>query len=120
MMLIIPDELITSTLASAIAMVGRQFGTALSGMRGDEDLTTARWFETFRLTGPVLDQAGLSPASRHQLAEILKGDEIQAALQELLAARLTDAPEADVSRARSVIHLTLSITDPGAASFAEA
>jgi hypothetical protein len=49
----------------------------------------------------------LTPALTEQAAAILRGDEIQAALQELLAVRLTDAPEADVARARAVFELTL-------------
>ncbi len=119
-MLISPDEVITGSLVNAIALMGRRISVAVVGMRKAEDLTIARWFETFRLTESVPDQPELSMASRDQLAAILKGDEIQAALQELLAARLTDAPETDASRARKVICLTLTIADPDAARFAEA
>jgi hypothetical protein len=121
-MLIIPAEIITGTLVNAIALVGRKISVAVADFRraDDEDLTTARWFETFRLTGNVPDQPDLSLASRDQLAAILNGDEIQAALQELLAARLTNAPEADTSRARNAICLTLSTADPGTSRFAEA
>jgi len=59
------------------------------------------------------DQRGTQPARpvarlKDRLAEILNGDEIQAALQELLAARLTDATEPEAAQARSVIRLTLS------------
>jgi hypothetical protein len=42
----------------------------------------------------------------------VSGDEFQAALQELLAARLTDAPDNDAVRAREVLGLTLTATEP--------
>jgi hypothetical protein len=51
-------------LVNAIAVVGRQIGKAVAGLRKtNEDLATARWFETFRLTGTLLNLPGLSPAS---------------------------------------------------------
>ena len=100
-MLINPDEVVTGALVNAIAVVGRQINKVAAGLRKtDENLATARWFETFRLTGALPDLHGLSQESWDRLAEALGSDEIQAALQELLAARLTDAPEADASRAR--------------------
>jgi len=119
-MLIIPDEVVTGALVNAIAVVGRQISKAVAGVRKSDDVTTARWFETFRLTGTLPDQPDLSPAIQDRLAGILNGDEIQAALQELLAVRLTDAPETDASRARDAIHLALSAAGPDAARFAEA
>jgi hypothetical protein len=51
---------------------------------------------------------------------VLGGDEIQPALQELLAVRLTDAPETDASRARDALQLTLGAVAPDAAAFGEA
>src|SRR5258708_1758317 len=64
MMLINPDEVVTGALVNAIAVVGRQIGKAVAGLRKtNEDLATARWFETFRLTGALPDLPGLSPAS---------------------------------------------------------
>lgn len=120
-MLIIPDEVVTGALVNAIAVVGRQISKAASGLRKpDAGLATARWFETFRLTGTLADQPDLSPASRDRLAEVLSGAEIQAALQELLAARLTDAPETDASLARDAVRTTVTTADPDAAAFAGA
>lgn len=93
-MLIVPDEVVTGALVNAIAVAGRQITKAASGLRKpDEIVATARWFETFRLTGTVPDQVRMSPAARERLAVALGGVEVQAALQELLALRLTDAPE---------------------------
>jgi hypothetical protein len=120
-MLINPDEVVTGALVNAVAVVGRQISKAASGLRKpDDDLATARWFETFRLTGSLPDLPDLSPASWDRLAEVLSGDEIQAALQELLAVRLTDAPETDASRAREAVRAALSAAHPDAAAFAGA
>jgi hypothetical protein len=118
-MLISPDEVVTGVLVNAIAVVGRQISKAASGLRKpDEVLLTARWFETFRLTGAPPDLPGLSSASGERLAAVLGAAEIQAALQALLAARLTDAPEIDASRARDAVRLSLSDIGPDAIPFA--
>jgi hypothetical protein len=113
---IIPDEVVTGAVVNAIAVTGRRISAALVKPRGRraDDLDIAQWFETFRLTGSVPDLPDLAPALRDRLAAILGGDEIQAALQELLAARLTDASEADAARAREVIALTLTVGAPEA------
>lgn len=119
MMLIIPDEVVTDALVNAIAVVGRKVGKAVSGLRKpDETLPTARWFETFRLTETVPELPALSPASGERLAGVLDGPEIQAALQELLAARLTDAPELDASRARDAVEAALCSVGPEVAGVA--
>jgi hypothetical protein len=47
-----------------------------------------------------------------RLGGFLQGDDVQAVLHELLAARLTDAPEADVERIRTVFDLALSADLP--------
>ena len=47
-------------------------------------------------------------------------NEVQAALHELLAARLTDAPEADATHAREALVLTLNAFGPDVASVARA
>jgi hypothetical protein len=49
----------------------------------------ARW-STYRLTSEEPDLPDLSPALRDRLAQVLNGDEIQAALQELLAGAIHD------------------------------
>jgi hypothetical protein len=120
-MLIIPDEVVTGALINAIAVAGRHISTAVAGLRKpDEDLVTARWFETFRLSGTLPEQSDLSPASRDRLAGVLSGAEIQAPLQELLAARLTDAPETDAAQARDAVRSAVITADPDAAAFAGA
>jgi hypothetical protein len=120
-MLIVPDEIVTGALVNAIAVVGRQISKAASGLREpDGDLMTARWFETFRLTGALPDLPDLSAASWDRIARILTRAEIQAALQELLAARLTDAPETDASRARDAVHVALNAVGSDTVTCAEA
>ena len=54
-MLIIPGEVVTGALVNAIAVVGRQMSKAVAGVRKWDDVATARWFETFRLSGTLPD-----------------------------------------------------------------
>jgi hypothetical protein len=118
-MLISIGEIVDGALINAIALTGRRISVAVSGLHGRrraEDLSVARWFETYRLTGVTPDLPELSPALTQRLAEVLRSDEVQAALQELLAARLTDAPETDAADARQVFCLTLIAADPDADS----
>jgi hypothetical protein len=121
-MLINIVDIVDGALVNALALTGRRVSVAvrLLGRRRTADLTLARWFETNRLTSESPDLPDLSPALTQRLADILRGDEIQAALQELLAARLTDAPEADAAGARQILSLTLDVADADAARFAEA
>jgi hypothetical protein len=119
MMLIIPDEVVTGALVNAIAVVGCLISQAEAGSYTAGDLTSARWFETFRMTGTLPDQPDRSFTSRDRLSGLLRGDEVQAALQEL-AAQLTDAPENDASRARDAVRMDMTAVEPDVARFAEA
>jgi hypothetical protein len=108
------DEIVTGALVNAISAAGRRLSVALGSLprrRRSHDVTVARWFGTYELTREP-------PAIAEDLADTLRGDEVQAALQELLAARLTDAPEADAIRAREVLRLTLGAS-PEAATLAD-
>jgi len=92
---------------------------AVDGLRGRRrlnDLTAARWFETYRMTSEAPHLPKLPAALTERLAEVLRGEEAQAALHELLAARLTDASDADATAARQVLTLTLTTADAGAAA----
>lgn len=115
------DEVATGVLVNAIAVVGRRLSKVIGGWRGRgrmEDLYTARWFETYRLTSRMPPLPAMEPASAERLADVLRGNEIQAALQELLAVRLTDAPEAEATRAHQVLWQTLATADYDVAPFA--
>ena len=116
---IIIDDVITGVLVNAIAVAGRRLSVAAGEVRdrkGAGDLELARWFETFRLTEAVPDLPELSPAVSDKLAAILGGNEVQAALHELLAARLSDAAELYAAPARDALARTLRTADPGAAA----
>jgi hypothetical protein len=120
-MLINLGDVIDGALVNAIALAGRKLSMAVGGLRGRrraDDASVARWFETYSLTGTPLDLPGLSEDLAQRLAVVLGGDESQAALQELLAARLTDAPETDASAARQVLTLTLISAEADAAPVA--
>jgi hypothetical protein len=110
-MLINIDEVATGALINAISVAGRRMSVALGSLprrRREHDLTVARWFATHELTRQP-------PQVPEALADILRGDEVQAALQELLAARLTNASENDAALAREVLRFTLGSTPEAAA-----
>src|SRR5437773_5026568 len=101
-MAVIPPEVVNGVLINAISAAGRILVGSVSGLRSRRaatDLDIARWFDTYQLTadGHAMAQ-DLSPEAVGQVEAALGRDEIQAVLQELLAARLTDAPETDISR----------------------
>ncbi len=120
-MLINIGDVADGVLINAIAVTGRRIAKAVGGRpghRGATDLATARWFETYLLTEDNPWRPGLSPALTQRLDAILRGDEIQVALHELLAARLTGATETDAAAARQVLSLTLINADRDTAPFA--
>lgn len=102
---VIPPEVVNGVLVNAISGVGRILVGSVSGPRSRRtatDLDIARWFDTYQLIGDGHAAAqDLSPEAAEQAETALGRDEIQAVLQELLAARLTDAPETDIARIRS-------------------
>jgi NACHT domain len=109
-MLINIGDVIDGALVNAIALAGRRISMAAGGLRGRrraDGVSAARWFDTYSLTGTPPDLPGLSEDLAQRLVGVLDGGEFQAALQELLAARLTDAPETDASAARQVLIVTL-------------
>jgi hypothetical protein len=113
------DEVGIKALTTAIGVLGPRIAAAAAKPRGRraDDLAIARWFETYRITAEFPDLPDLSPPLAEGLADLLRGDDTQAALQELLAARLTDADDAEATRAREVFCLTLSTADPAVAQF---
>jgi len=121
------DEVATGVLVNAITAVGGWLETAAASARSGrgraaEDLAVARWFETYQVTSHVPSLPGLSATSMSRLADLLRGDDVQAAVQELLAVRLTDGSNADAARARQAFVLTLATgdaPDPEISRFAE-
>lgn len=111
------DEVATGLLVNAISAAGRWLWTA-AGMprqgnaRSKEDLAVARWFESYELTKRIPpDVSHLSPEAIARLRELLRGDDAQAAVQELLAVRLTDGSNSDAARAKEALVLTLAISN---------
>jgi hypothetical protein len=108
-------------LTSAVSAVGGWLIVAARKPHGRraEDLSIARRFEAYRLTNSVLELSGISDADQRRFAEILSGDDIRATLQELLCARLTDAPEDCARGARQALVATLVAAEPHLAAYAE-
>jgi hypothetical protein len=104
------EEVVAGVLVNAITAAACRLGIVASGARGREfaeDLAIGRWFDTYRLTERSPELPDMSAEIAARLGEMLSADAIQAVLHELLAARLTDAPEADVNSIRRVFELTL-------------
>jgi NACHT domain len=104
------EAILVGLLVNAISATGR----ILAGSPGKRprgygaDVEIARWFDTYELTGNGPELPNMSPAAEEELTAVLRGDDMQAVLQELMAARLTDAPEADVTAIRSLWDLTFA------------
>jgi hypothetical protein len=117
------EEVLAGVLVSVINATGQRLGTALGATlrerRGAEDVAVARWFETYRLTRSLPVLPSLSDSQARALAETLEGYEAQAVLHELLATRLTDAPDADETRLHSLWELTFSMIAPDIAHLAD-
>ena len=112
-MLINPGDVADQILANALWAVGQMIMRPHASRRTTAYLTIASWFETEKLTanglpGARLELPGLSKAEAAELKAALNHDEVQGALQALLAARLTDAPETDAARAREAVRLALA------------
>ena len=120
------DEVATGLLINAVSAAGRWLRTAVGAARygrgqSSEDLAIARWFETYELTERTPPGVSHMPVeATTRLTELLRGDDVQAAVQELLAVRLTDGSNADAARARDAFVLTLASTgDPEISRYAE-
>jgi hypothetical protein len=111
-------DIVSGVLVDVIAVTGRRLGlsaAALRGRRHKRELDLARWFDTYKISGPGLDTiqapAGADDAG---VADVLGSAEVHAVLHELLAARLTGAAEADVGHVRAAFSLTISAALPRA------
>ena len=111
-MLIILADVVDGVLVNVVSGIGKMvLGPHLS-RRTARELDLAGWMDTEALTrdgipGPKLELPGLSEADTAALTAAIQRDEVQGALQALLAARLTDAPETDATRAREAVRLAL-------------
>jgi len=107
-MVTIPPDILHGLLVNAISATGRMIVGSASNMRSHrsaDELDIARWFDTYQITG---DGPDLPEPDANQIKAVLRSDEAQAVLQELLAARLTDAPETDIPRIRTAWELSFA------------
>lgn len=113
------DQVGTKALTTAIGVLGPRLAAAALKPRGRraEDLSIARWFETYRITAKFPSFEGISAEVAELMLAVLGGEETQAALQELLAVRLTDGDDVEAARVREVFRLTLLGADPSLSQF---
>lgn len=112
-MLVNPTDIADGVLVNAIWAVGQMVVRPRAGRRAAVNMDVASWADTEALIKEALpdlplELSGLTEADAEGLAAALKRDEVQGALQALLAARLTDAPETDATKAREAVRLALS------------
>jgi NACHT domain len=96
---IIVDETVAELLAATVVAAGRRLELALASPKGRKqaDIEVARWFDTYTITDQV--PSCLSGWLTYDAqAAFLRENAVQAIVYELLAARLTDAPEAEIER----------------------
>ena len=97
-------EIATGVLVNVITATGRWIATSAiahgggKGARRDADI--AVWFGTYELAGTAV------PELPDAAAGWLRRNDVHAVLHELLATRITDAPEADVERLRGAFRET--------------
>jgi hypothetical protein len=111
--LVNPTDIVDGVLVSAIWAVGQMMVQPRTGRRTAADMDIASWSDTEALIKEALpnlplELSGLTAGDPEELVAALKRNEVQGALQVLLAARLTDASEADAIKAREAVRLALS------------
>lgn len=111
-MLINWTDVFDSEIATALGTIGQKLVKPRMSRRVSADLDTVSWTDTERLIRDMLPRVRLelpeiSDAEAAELEGALKRHEVQGALQALLAARLTDAPESDAAKAREAVRLAL-------------
>lgn len=111
-MIIRLGDVADGVLVNAIEATLRMVVLPRMSRRTAGELSIAGWADTDALTQDGLTEAmselpGLSEAEAAQLEEAFKLDEVQSALQSLLAARLTDAPEIYAIKAQKAVQLAL-------------
>ena len=102
------EQVAAGLLVDAIAATGRQISVALvnsQGRKTRENVDIATWFNTYALVDRALPDMPPN-VNESQLADKLRTNEIQALIQEVLAARLSDAPEGTVQRIKQTfVHI---------------
>jgi hypothetical protein len=105
------EEVAGGLIVETVALMGRRLAVAVhgAGRPSKQDLEIVRWFDTYQLvdTGPPIPlpppPKGFGSISKEWVAKQLRCPTVHAILQELLAMRLTDAPETEVKRLRDAL-----------------
>ena len=105
-------DIADGVLVNTIWSIGQMVARLRAGRQAAANMDIAGWADTEALVREALpdlqlELPGLTEVDAEELAVALKRDEVQGALQALLAARLTDAPEADATKAREAVRLGL-------------
>lgn len=108
----IVSNILANVISAAALRVGIAVRAALRGKRRGEGVEHARWLEAYQVMQPGPEMPVLSGREEADISGVLRSDEAQAVLHELLAARLTGAGEADVARIRLVWNQTLDAVGP--------
>jgi hypothetical protein len=116
-MLLNPTEIADGILVNAIWAVGQMVVRPRSGRRTAANMDLVSWADTEALIREALPDiplqlSGLTTADAEPLSVALERNEVQGALQALLAVRLTDAPEIDAAKAREATRLALGQDRP--------
>ncbi len=112
-MLVNLQDVVDGALANSLSAMAGMLVRPRASRRTGAELDLAVWMDTDALAGNELPGARLelpemSDEDAADLEAAFKRHEVQGALQALLAARLTDAPEADAARAREVLAARLA------------
>ena len=106
------DEIVNGVLVNVITAASRWIATGSVSVRGinREAVEIATWLDTYKLTDsvPELRELLKDATTENDLGNALGADEVQAVVHELLAARLTDAPELSINRIRDTFNSALS------------
>ncbi|MFI7146938.1 NACHT domain-containing protein [Nonomuraea sp. NPDC050022] len=98
------EGIISGLIVEAFALTGRRLMIAArkAGHSGKADFEIARWFDTYQLTesSPKVE---INESSAQAVADALQNSAVHAIIHELLAVRLTDAPEMEVERLEAAL-----------------
>jgi hypothetical protein len=106
---VLVDEVMTGLLVDVIAGTGKQLALTLSGAHGRrtrENLDIATFFDTYQITARAFPRAGTQ-----ELPGNFKSNKLQAIIQEMLAVRLSDAPESTLQSLRPAFNSAYGSTE---------
>jgi hypothetical protein len=121
-MLVNIDDVATGVLVDAVAATGRLLIVPVAAFRrrrSEKDVAILRWLDNYEPTGEGPGLPDLPPHLSERFSAVLRSDEVRAVLQELLAARLTGAPGAEVEKVHIIWEKTLSSSECDAGVIAD-